>query len=431
MFVIVLNAFIARDFAEAAQSCKVILDTFESAIPDGLPEIFASDSKLIEILNRAVELLPELWKLADAPQEAILSYRRALLYQWKLDIETRTNIEKDFAIFLLYSGNDASPPNLRSQLEGSFVPKNNIEEAVLLLLLILRKFVLERIEWDSSVLHHLSFALSIGGECRSLAHQLEDLTPGTIERKEKYTSLALCYYGEGDDMIALNLLRNLLNNRENHNCGFELLLASKICTEDYNSVEEGIGYIHKLLSESEKCHQRASSANYLLGLSLSAQSRGVGSDAQRISRQSEALAALETAQRMNEGNSPSILFSLSLENAEQRKLDAALYYAKQLLKLEAGSNVKCWILLARILSAQKRYLDAENIIDAALDEAGKWDQGELLRTKAKLQIAQGYLTEAIETYTKLLAVLQVQRKSFRIHKMLVKVCSSNIFFMIF
>lgn len=410
------------DFAEAAQSCSSILDTFESAIPDGLPEKFASDYKLLEILNKAVELLPELWKLALAPQEAILSYRRALLYQWDLDVETRTKIEKDFAIFLLYSGHDASSPNLRSQMEDSFIPRNNVEEAVLLLLLILKKFGLKRIGWDPSIIYHLGFALSIAGECRSLACQIEDLHPGIIERKEKYTSLALCYHAEGDDSIALNLLRNLLNNRENHSSEFELLLASKICTDNSSFLEEGTGYILKLLAASEKCNERASIANYLLGLSLSAQSRGVGSDAQRLSRQSKALEALETAQRMTRGTNSSILFSLSLENAEQRKLDAALYYAKQLLALEGGSNIKGWILLVRILSAQKRYVDAENMLDAALDEAGKWDQAGLLRTKAKLQIVQGHLTDAVETYTKLLAVLQVQRKSFQVHKKLLQVC---------
>ncbi|KAK6161274.1 hypothetical protein DH2020_004655 [Rehmannia glutinosa] len=392
---------------------------------DGLPENFAYDCKLLETLNKAVELLPELWKFAYAPQEAILSYRKALLYQWNLDIETRTKIEKDFAIFLLYSGNDASPPNLRSQLEGSFVPKNNVEEAVLLLFLILKKIVLKKIGWDPSILDHLCFALSISSECMSLARQIEDLPPGTVESKEKYTSLALCYHAERDDIIALNLLRNFLNNRENFNCGFELLLASKICTEDSSFLEEGIGYINKLLFEYEKCHQRTSFARYLKGLSLSAQSRGVGSDAQRISKQSDALEELENAQRMTKGENSSILFALSLENAEQRKLDAALYYAKELLKMEAGSSVKGWILLARILSAQKRYLDAENIIDAALDEAGKWNQGELLRTKAKLQIAQDRLTDAIETYTRLLAVLQVQRKSFGVQKKVLKEKQNN------
>ncbi|KAL2506555.1 no pollen germination related 2 [Abeliophyllum distichum] len=365
-------------FTDAAQSCRVILDTVESAIPDGLPENFAFDCKFLETLNKAVELLPELWKLAYTPQEAILAYRRALLYQWNLDIETRTKVEKDFAIFLLYSGNDATPPNLRVQMEGAFIPRNNIEEAV------------------------------------------EELPPGIIEGKEKYISLALSYYAEGDNVIALNLVRNLLNNREHHNSILELLLASKICTEIPNCLE-GLGYVEKLLSEVDgKCDEMASVANCLLGVSLSVQSRGVGSDSQRMSRQSKALEALETARRMTKEKNVSVLFHLSLENAEQRKLDVALYYAKQLLKLEAGSSIKGWILLARILSAQKRYADAENIIDAALDETGKWYQGELLRTKAKLQIAQGNLRDSIETYTKLLAVLQVQRKGFGIQKKLLK-----------
>jgi hypothetical protein len=118
---------------------------------------------------------------------------------------------------------------------------------------------------------------------------------------------------------------------------------------------------------------------------------------------------------------PSIIFHLSLENAEQRKLDAALYHAKQLLKLEAGSNVRSYILMARILSAQKQFVDAENVINAALDQTGKWDQGELLRTKAKLQIAQGKLQNAIDTYIYLLAIVQVRTKSSGSGKKLPKV----------
>lgn len=412
------------DHAEAAQSCKVILDTVESASPDGLPENFESDCKLLETLTKAVELLPELWKLAHVPQEAILSYRRALLYRWHLDLETRTKLEKDFATFLLYSGIEAAPPNLRSQTEDSFIPRNNIEEAILLLLVLLRKFTLKRIIWDPSILDHLCFALSLSGEFIAFARQIEELPPGIIEGKGKYTTLALCYYSDGDYTVALNLLRNVLNNRENKNYIFELLLASKICGNNRTYLEEGIGYARKVLSKYDgECEQMVSVANLLLGISLSSQSQKVASDSQRISAHSEALKALESAQRTTSDTNPTVLFYLSLENAEQRKLDVALYYAKLLLKTEAGSGVRGWILLARILSAQKRYADAENVIDAALDETGKWNQAELLRTKAKLQIAQGNLSNAIETYTHVLAVLQVQRKSFGINKKLLRVNS--------
>ncbi|KAM1244253.1 hypothetical protein ACFX2G_036404 [Malus domestica] len=106
---------------------------------------------------------------------------------------------------------------------------------------------------------------------------------------------------------------------------------------------------------------------------------------------------------------PVFLYHLSLEYAEQRELDAALDCAKKMLKLEGGCNVRGWLLLTRILSAQKRFVDAETIIEAALDQTGKWEQGELLRTKAKLQIAQGQFKNAIATYTHILAFVQSTR----------------------
>lgn len=400
-------------FKEAAQSCKVILDIVESSLPDGLPENFGADCKLQETLNKAVELLPELWKLADSPHEAILSYRRALLQHWNLDAETTAKIQKDFAIFLLYSGGEASPPNLRSQMDSSFVPKNNIEEAILLLIILLRKASLKRIEWDPSVLDHLSFALSVSGELGALAIQIEELLPGIMDRKERYHALALCYYGVGDVSAALNLLKILLGRREDPNCVPALLMASKICGENPNLAEEGINFARRALENLEgRCDEMAGVANCLLGISLSAHSKSAVSDSTRVTRQSEALQALETAGQMTKIKDPKVVYHLSLENAEQRKLDAALYYAKHLLKLEGGFNIKGWLLLARILSAKQRFVDAETIINAALDQTGKWDQGELLRTKAKLQIAQGQLKNATETYTQLLAVLQVRNKSY-------------------
>ncbi|KAK9265840.1 hypothetical protein L1049_027073 [Liquidambar formosana] len=409
-------------FKEAAQSCKVILDIVESSLPEGLPENFGADCKLQETLNKAVELLPELWKLADSPHEAILSYRRALLHEWKLDAETTAKIQKEFAIFLLYSGGEASPPSLRSQMDSSFVPRNNTEEAILLLMILLRKVSLKRIEWDPSILDHLSFALSVSGELRALANQVEELRPGIMDRNERYHTLALCYYGVGEGLAALNLLRKLVSGREDPKLVPALLMASKICGENPDLAEEGINFARRSLEILQGgCDQLVGVANFLLGISLSAHSRSVVSDSMRVTRQSEALQALETAGRMTRMADPKVVYHLSLENAEQRKLDDALYYTKHLLKLESGSNIEVWRLLARILSAQKRFPDAETVINVALDQTGKWDQGELLQTKAKLQIAQGQLKNAIETYTQLLGVLHIRKKSFGFGKKFLKV----------
>lgn len=399
-------------FAEAAQSCSVILDIVESSLPAGLPENFGADCKLQETLNKAVELLPELWKLADSPREAVLSYRRALLHHWNLDAQTTAKIQKEFAIFLLYSGVEAIPPNLRSQMDSAFVPKNNIEEAILLLIILLRKVSIKRIEWDPSILDHLSYALSISGGLKALANQVEELLPGVIDRKERYHTLALCYHGEGDDLEALDLWKKLLKTHEDPTYLPALLFVSKIRGGSSKCVEEGINFSRRAVENLHgRCDQLMGVAQCMLGISLSAHSGSAVTDIERVERQSEALKSLEIAGRMTKMKDPVIMYHLSLENAEQRKLDAALHHAKNLLKLEGGSNIRGWTLLARILSAQKCFSNAQTIINAALDQTGIWDHGELLRTKAKLLSAQGLVKEAIETYSQLLAVLQVHRKS--------------------
>ncbi|XP_044493928.1 protein NPGR2 isoform X3 [Mangifera indica] len=354
-------------FKEAAQACKVILDIIESSLPEGFPENLGADCKLQETVSKAVELLPELWKLADSPREAVLSYRRALLHHWNLDTETTAKIQKEFAVFLLY----------------------------------------------------------FGGDLRSLANKVEELPPGTISRKEMYYILAFCYHGAGEDAVALNLLRKLLSSVEDPRCVSALLLASKVCAENPDLAEEGTSFACRALECLEgECDQLESTANCLLGISLSAQCKLTITDSERITKQSKALKVLESTGRSTGMRDPNILYHLSLENAEQRKLDAALYYAKSFLKLDGGSNVKGWLLMARILSAQRRFADAESIISAALDQSGKWDQGNLLRTKAKLQIAQGQVKTAIETYTQLLAVLQVQSKTFSSGRKLHKGCEN-------
>ncbi|RAL42199.1 hypothetical protein DM860_011982 [Cuscuta australis] len=404
-----------RKYKEAARSCSVILDIVDSSLPTGLPENFGADCKFQETLNRAAELLPELWKLSSSPSEAIISYRRALSHQWNLDASTIARIQKEFAVFLLYNGGESNPPNLRSQMDSSFVPGNNTEEAILLLVILLRKISLKRIDWDPEILDHLTYALAISGGLRALANQVEELPPQTIDQREMYYILSLCYHGEGEEgMTALNLLQKLLRrSAENRNTVIGSLLASKICSSSVEHAGEGIKFAQKAITSLQgKCDELLGVANCVLGLSLSAHSKSFSTDSERTHKQNEALKSLETAGRMTRMKNLSVIYNLCVENAEQRKLDGALYYAKHFLKLEGGSSVKGWVLLAQILSAEKQFLDAEIVINAALGQTGKWDQGELLRFKAKLQIAQGQMGNAVETYTQLLAVLQLQSKSF-------------------
>ncbi|CAH1431867.1 unnamed protein product [Lactuca virosa] len=391
---------------EAAESCKVVLDVIESSFSLGLPQNLGTDHKLQETLTNSVGLLPELYQLAESHQEAIISFRRALLHHWNLDKETTAKIQKQFAIFLLYSGSEeANPPNFRFQTDGSFIPKNNIEEAILILMILLRKVCLKKIEWDPDILDHLSYALSISGGLVSLGKQLEELLPGIIENNERCLLLALCYYAQNDCSSALNLIK-IIQETDDRHIVLPLLIASKIHSETSNSAE-GVRTskraIHLL---KDKCEEMMGVAYSFLGVSVSSHSKS----------ESESLQCLETAGRLTKMVDSQIVYLLGLESAEQRKLDDAFGYANRLINLEGGSHVRGWMLLARILSAQKRFKDGESVINAALDQTVKWDQGELLRTKAKLQLARGQVKRAIQTYTQLLAVLQVQLKSFGFSK---------------
>jgi ATP-dependent RNA helicase DHX36 len=385
----------------------------ESALPEGLPTNFGDGSNLNATICSAVKLLPELWKLGDFPPEALSSYRRALLRNWNLDARTIGTIQQEFAIFLLYSGCEACTPTLRPQSYGSFVPENNIEEAILLLMILLMKFNLGRLERDPTVMHHLTYALSMSGRLKPLAIQFEKLLPSVLHGREWMYNVALCYLAEEDDLTAFNLLKMILKFGEDSSCIKELLLTSKICSKNGACAEEGASYACRALASLHGgCDQLEVVADLLLGISLSHQARYASSDTERASQQREALEVLRVAEKKMQPKDLKVLYHLSLENADQRKLDAAALYAKKLLKLENGSELRTWLLIARIMSAQKRYEDAESIVNAALDQTAKWCQGDLLQTKAKIQAANGQFKKAIETYTQFLAVMELRTKNF-------------------
>ncbi|KAJ1431152.1 Tetratricopeptide-like helical domain superfamily [Sesbania bispinosa] len=398
-------------YTEAASDCKSILDAVEKIFYQGIPDIQV-DNKLQEIVSHAVELLPELWKQAGGYDEAISAYRRALLSQWNLDNDCCARIQKSFVVFLLYSGVEASPPSLAVQIEGAYVPKNNLEEAILLLMILIRKFCLGKAEWDPSVMEHLTFALSVCSQTSILAKQFEDLMPGVYHRIDRWNSLALCLSGAGQNDSALNLLRKSLHKHERPDDLTSLLLAARICSEDPYLAAEGVGHAQKAISNAHGLKEHLKGvALRMLGLCLGKQAKVASSDFERSRLQSKALESLEEAIRLERNNSD-LIFELAVQYAEHRNLTAALRSVRHFFNETGGSILKAWILLALILSAQQKYLEAEVVTDAALDQTARWEQGPLLRLKAKLKISQSRPMDAIETYRYLLALVQAQKKSF-------------------
>lgn len=396
---------------DAAHECKRVLDAVEKIFHQGIPDVQV-DNRLQDTVRQAVELLPELWKQAGCYHEAMSAYRRALLSQWNLDDDNCSRIQKAFAVFLMHSGVEAGPPSLAAQVDGSYVPKHNLEEAILLLMILVRKFYLGKIVWDPSVLEHLTFALSLCGQTSVLAKELEEIMPGVFHRVDRWNTLALCYSAAGQNKAALNLLRKSLHKHEQPDDLIALLLAAKICSDDSHLAAEGVGYAQRAITNAQGRNEHLKGvAIRMLGLCSGKQATISPSDFERSHLQSEALKLLDAAISL-EKNNPDLLFELGMLYAEQRNLNTALRYAKRFIDATGGSLLKGWRLLALILSAQRRFSEAEVVIDAALDETAKWEQGPLHRLKAKLKTSQSLPIDAIETYRYLLALVQAQRKSF-------------------
>lgn len=384
------------------------MDTVESALPNGMPEGIGEDCKLQEIFHKALELLPNLWIRASFLDEAVTAYRRALVKPWNLEPKRLACLQKDLATTLLYGGVEV---NL---VKGPTTQMSNIEEAILLLLILSGKMVLQEIDWDAEIIDHLTFSLSIVGMFESLADCVEQILPGIYGRAERWYFLALCYSAAGHNETALNLLRKACGGSESkHRPHFpSYMFGAKLCSQYPYHAREGIKFSWQVidLAKHQNEHFLGQGQKYL-GVCYGAAARTSVLDSERIIFQRESLKFLNEA-ALTGNDDPEAIFSLGLENAIQRNLNAAYSNIMMYSDMMVGSSRRGWQLLALIVSAQQRFRDAETIVDFALDEVGRIDQLELLRLKAVFQIAQQQPKQAIETYRILLAAIEAKKELF-------------------
>ena len=111
-----------------------------------------------------------------------------------------------------------------------------------------------------------------------------------------------------------------------------------------------------------------------------------------------------------------MVFDLGLEYAMQRQLSnglsRALDCAKRFVDISSGAWVEGWRFFTLLLTAQERHSEAELVLEAALEESTPWQQGRLLQTRAKIQMATGQPLRAVHTYRQLLSMVQASHQSF-------------------
>ncbi|KAK8572458.1 hypothetical protein V6N13_048051 [Hibiscus sabdariffa] len=399
-------------FRDAAKECNIILEVVEAAFPSGMHEGIAEDCKLQEMFHKALELLPNLWKKAGFLSEAIIAYRRVLVKPWNLDPLRKANVQKDLAATLLYGGVETSLP-AHLQVWGSATPNGNMEEAILLLLILMQKVAYGEIEWDVDIMDHLTFAFTVTGQFELLASFVEQALPGIYERANRWYLLALCYAAAGWNEVALNLLKKVSGQSEaKHKPHIPaLLFGAKLSSQDPKHAHHGITFARNVIDLVDQVNEHfKGQAHKFLGVCYGNAARISVSDSERALFQKESLASLNSA-ALNMKEDPDLVFNLSFENAVQRNLDVAFDNAMVYSNMVSEDSGRGWRLLALILSADRRFKDAETILEFALDEFGSLDQLELLRLRAVLQIAQERPKEAIETYRILLSLIQAQRET--------------------
>uniref|UniRef100_A0A673LWF5 Tetratricopeptide repeat protein 7B-like n=1 Tax=Sinocyclocheilus rhinocerous TaxID=307959 RepID=A0A673LWF5_9TELE len=263
-------------------------------------------------------------------------------------------------------------------LSSLFCPQENTEEALLLLLIsesmANRDAVLSRIpehnndriislQSASLVYDLLTIALGRRGQYEMLSECLERAMKFAFEEFHLWFQLALSLMAAGKSARAVKVLKECMRLKPDDPT--IPLLAVKLC----------IGNLHWVIKEEswEMCTEVIFRLSYIsLSLTHSHILCTLMKHTVSLSLRAQSLSPTDHL----------AVFYLALQLAVSRQIPEALGYVRQALQLQ-GDDVHSLHLLALLLSAQKHYHDALNIIEMALSEYP--ENFILLFTKVKLE----------------------------------------------
>ncbi|XP_053457930.1 tetratricopeptide repeat protein 7B isoform X2 [Nycticebus coucang] len=263
--------------------------------------------------------------------------------------------------------------------ENIFCPQENTEEALLLLLIsesmANRDAVLSRIPEHKSdrlislqsasvVYDLLTIALGRRGQYEMLSECLERAMKFAFEEFHLWYQFALSLMAAGKSARAVKVLKECIRLKPGD--ATIPLLAAKLCMGSLHWLEEAEKFAKTVVDVGEKTSEFKAKGYLALGLTYSLQATDASLRGMQEVLQRKALLAFQRAHSLSPTDHQAA-FYLALQLAISRQIPEALGYVRQALQLQ-GDDVNSLHLLALLLSAQKHYHDALNIIDMALSE---------------------------------------------------------------
>nr|XP_016846460.1 PREDICTED: tetratricopeptide repeat protein 7B isoform X3 [Anolis carolinensis] len=263
--------------------------------------------------------------------------------------------------------------------ENIFCPQENTEEALLLLLIsesmANRDAVLSRIPEHKSdriislqsasvVYDLLTIALGRRGQYEMLSECLERAMKFAFEEFHLWYQFALSLMAAGKSAQAVKVLKECIRLKPDDPT--IPLLAAKLCMGSLHWLEEAERFAKIVVDAGDKTSEFKAKGFLALGLTYSLQATDASLRGIQEVLQRKALIAFQRAHTLSPTDHLAA-FYLALQFAISRQIPEALGYVRQALQLQ-GDDANSLHLLALLLSAQKHYHDALNIIDMALSE---------------------------------------------------------------
>lgn len=299
--------------------------------------------------------------------------------------------------------------------DNLYCPKDNIEEALLLLLIsesmATRDVVLSRapeqeedrkvsLQNASAIYDLLSITLGRRGQYVMLSECLERAMKYAFGEFHLWYQVALSMVACGKSAYAVSLLRECMKLQPSDPT--VPLMAAKVCIGSLHWLEEAEHFAMVVIGLGEEAGEFLPKGYLALGLTYSLQA----TDATLKSKQDELhRKALQTLERALElaPDDPQIIFYVSLQLALVRQISSAIERLQEALTV-CRDDANALHLLALLFSAQKHHQHALDVINMAATEHP--ENFNLMFTKVKLEQVLKGPEEALVTCRQMLRLWQ-------------------------